>query len=90
MWGMNHWDCCRHWLRKGVVMSKFEAVFNKGGGCKVTISNPEPPWTKDDGKKVSDYFFKGPQITLNSGIVINLKNLIQRLTYATVLEGNRP
>ena len=56
-------------------MSKFEAVPNKAGGFNVTITNPEPPWTKDDGKKMNDYFFSGPQITLNSGIVISLKNL---------------
>jgi len=68
-------------------MSRYEAVRNEAGGFKVTITNPEPPWTKDDGKRISDYFFKGPQITLNSGIVINLQNLKQHLTYATVLEG---
>lgn len=68
-------------------MSKFEAVPNDAGGFNVTITNPEPPWTKDDGKKVSEYFFKGPQITLNSGIVISLQSLKQHLTYSSVLEG---
>jgi hypothetical protein len=84
---MIHWDCCRQWQRKGENMSKFEAVPNNAGGFKVTITNPEPPWTKEDGKRVGEYFYKGPQIIINSGITINLQNLEQNLTYAAVLQG---
>lgn len=68
-------------------MSKFEAVRNNTGGFKVTTTNPEPPWTKDDGKRISNYFYNGPKITLNSGIEISLQSLKQVLTYACVLEG---
>ena len=67
-------------------MSKYTASYSEGG-CKVTITHPEPPWTSEDGKKVSSYFYKGPRITLKSGIEINLQSLRQHLTYSSVLQG---
>ena len=68
-------------------MSKFEASFEAGGGCKVTITHPDPPWTQEYGKIVSDYFFKGPKIMLNNGIEISLQGVKQSLTYGSLLEG---
>lgn len=36
---------------------------------------------------LSDYFYKGPTITLNSGREINMQRIDQSLTYAHILEG---
>lgn len=68
-------------------MSTLESSDKTREGCKLITTCPEPPWTREDGRKVSDYFFKGPQITLNSGIEINLMSLKQHLAYSSMIEG---
>lgn len=67
-------------------MSHYEVNF-QNGESRVTITRPDPPWTQEDAKKISDYFYKGPVITLDSGIEISLQSLKQHLGYSSLLEG---
>ena len=56
-------------------------------GFKVVITNPAPPWTQEDSKALSDYFYAGPKIVLNQGTEIILRSVRQYLGYSSILEG---
>jgi len=58
-----------------------------GDGVRVIVTDPAPPWTTEDSRKLSSYFYHGPAITLYSGIVITLQSLRQHLAYSMILEG---